>query len=269
MRTDTAFAGYASARGDPGVAGATMSRDEGWHFLVLGRSIERADMTARLLTTTALAGVPSGGWKAALRACGAHESFLRTYRGIQADEAAAEFLLLDRLFPRSIISALRTAERCLEDLAAGGRGRLRRRGAAAAGPGAGRAGVPAPRGHPGRPARRDGAAPGDLQRRRRGHRQQVLRPPRRSTGQEVCDADAARGHPHHRLHLRQAGHLLLQRGPDDAGHQPGAAGAGQQAGRLARAVDMRYRDYWGSIVTAFEVHEPHERCWSRRRRRCR
>ena len=103
-----------------GVAGTTMSRDETWHFYVLGRSIERADMTARLLTTTALAGVPSGGWNATLRACGAYESFLRTYRGLEADEAAAEFLLLDRLFPRSIMSALRTAERCLEDLAAAG-----------------------------------------------------------------------------------------------------------------------------------------------------
>ena len=103
-----------------GVAGTTMSRDETWHFYVLGRSIERADMTARLLTTTALAGVPSGGWNATLRACGAYEAFLRTYRGLEADEAAAEFLLLDRLFPRSIMSALRTAERCLEDLAAAG-----------------------------------------------------------------------------------------------------------------------------------------------------
>lgn len=103
-----------------GVAGTTMSRDETWQFYVLGRSIERADMTARLLTTTALSGVPSGGWQATLRACGAYEAFLRTYRGLEADEAAAEFLLLDRLFPRSIMSALRTAESCLEVVATAG-----------------------------------------------------------------------------------------------------------------------------------------------------
>jgi uncharacterized alpha-E superfamily protein len=103
-----------------GVAGTTMSRDETWQFYVLGRSIERADMTARLLTTTALAGAPSGGWQATLRACGAYEAFLRTYRGLEADEAAAEFLLLDRLFPRSIMSALRTAEGCLEVMATAG-----------------------------------------------------------------------------------------------------------------------------------------------------
>ena len=32
-----------------GLTDATMSRDEGWLFLVLGRSVERVDMTARLL----------------------------------------------------------------------------------------------------------------------------------------------------------------------------------------------------------------------------
>lgn len=103
-----------------GVADSTMNRDEGWHFLILGRSIERTDMTARLLTTTALAGVPSGGWRSALRACGAYEAFLRTYRGLETDQEAAEFLLVDRMFPRSIMSALMTAEQCLEELGSAG-----------------------------------------------------------------------------------------------------------------------------------------------------
>ena len=37
-----------------GIAEATMTRDEGYQFLVLGRSIERADMTSRLVATAAL-----------------------------------------------------------------------------------------------------------------------------------------------------------------------------------------------------------------------
>ena len=37
-----------------GIADATMTRDEGWQFLVLGRSIERADMTSRLVATASL-----------------------------------------------------------------------------------------------------------------------------------------------------------------------------------------------------------------------
>jgi uncharacterized alpha-E superfamily protein len=106
-----------------GVADSTMSRDEGWLFLVLGRSIERADMTARLITTRA-AGSASGtgsgpSWTTLLRSCGANEPYLRTYRGRVSDQTAAEFLLLDRLFPRSMFFALSAAEECLGMLGQG------------------------------------------------------------------------------------------------------------------------------------------------------
>ena len=99
-----------------GITDATMSRDDTWAFLVLGRSIERADMTARLLTTRALAGSGGPGWTTLLRSCGAHEAFLRTYRGMASDERAAGFLLTDRLFPRSIVFALNQAEATLAAL---------------------------------------------------------------------------------------------------------------------------------------------------------
>lgn len=96
-----------------GIVDSTISRDETWNFLVLGRSMERADMTARLLTTRALAGSAGPSWITFLRSCGAHEAFLRTYRGTASDERAAGFLLLDRLFPRSVLHALNDAEACL------------------------------------------------------------------------------------------------------------------------------------------------------------
>lgn len=99
-----------------GTADATMTRDEGWHFLVLGRCLERADMTSRLIATTSLATGGVAQWAATLRACGAYEAFLRTYRGIETERAAAEFLLLDRLFPRSVVFALNRAEQCLDAL---------------------------------------------------------------------------------------------------------------------------------------------------------
>lgn len=102
-----------------GIADSTMSRDEGWRFLVLGRSIERADMTARLITTRAATSGPGPSWTTLLRSCGAYEAFLRTYRGRASDLAAAEFLLLDRLFPRSMFFALAAAERCLDALGSG------------------------------------------------------------------------------------------------------------------------------------------------------
>ena len=105
-----------------GTADATMTRDEGWQFLMLGRCIERADMTSRLVATTALSAGAAGGssWTATLRACGAYEAFLRTYRGIETERAAAEFLLLDRLFPRSVVFALNRAEQCLDNVDSGG-----------------------------------------------------------------------------------------------------------------------------------------------------
>jgi len=99
-----------------GLVDTTMSRDEGWLFIVLGRSLERADMTARLLMARAVAGGGAPSWALLLRSCGAYETFLRTYRGALDGRHAAEFLLLDRLFPRSVFFALSRAETCLNAL---------------------------------------------------------------------------------------------------------------------------------------------------------
>ena len=55
-------------------------------------------------------------WVNMLRCAGAYESFLRTRRAAFGDQHAAEFLLLDRLFPRSIVYALRDADECLAKL---------------------------------------------------------------------------------------------------------------------------------------------------------
>ena len=114
-----------------GLTDATMSRDEGWLFLVLGRSVERVDMTARLLSTHVRAGGSIPSWLTLLRSCGAWETFLRTYRGSLTDRHAAEFLLLDRLFPRSVFAALSRAEGCLAALEpSGGPGHSGRTGVA-------------------------------------------------------------------------------------------------------------------------------------------
>ncbi|WP_232679306.1 alpha-E domain-containing protein [Nocardioides sp. R-C-SC26] len=103
-----------------GTADATMTRDEGWQFLMLGRCVERADMTSRLVATSSLTTATSTQWTSTLRACGAYEAFLRTYRGQETERAAAEFLLLDRLFPRSVVFSLNRAEQCLDNLESSG-----------------------------------------------------------------------------------------------------------------------------------------------------
>ncbi|MEA3078329.1 MAG: hypothetical protein QOF60_3237 [Actinomycetota bacterium] len=99
-----------------GLADATLSRDEGWRFFVLGRSLERVDMTCRLLAARFGEGAGSPGWVTLLRSCSAHEAYLRTYRRAVDASLVAEFLLLDRLFPRSVYFALALAEQCLVEL---------------------------------------------------------------------------------------------------------------------------------------------------------
>ena len=99
-----------------GIIESATSRDEAWQFFTLGRSIERADMTARLLATRSLTEASGPSWTTILRSCGAYEAYLRTYRGVPSAKNAAEFLLLDRLFPRTILFSVRRAEACMRDI---------------------------------------------------------------------------------------------------------------------------------------------------------
>src|ERR1700691_397367 len=99
-----------------GYVEASMSREAGYDALVLGRSLERVDMTARLLAARVSAGLGSEGWTSTLRACSAHDAYLRTYQqGVDAPRVV-EFLLVDRLFPRSVFYALKAGERALARL---------------------------------------------------------------------------------------------------------------------------------------------------------
>jgi uncharacterized alpha-E superfamily protein len=162
-----------------GLLDGSMPRDDSWRFLVLGRSLERVDMTARLLRARAVQSGTSSDWVGLLRCCSAHEAYLRGYRAAVEPERVVEFLVLDRLFPRSVYAALAQAERCLVDLdPSAGAHRPRRRRAAAARPGPHRPGVP----HERRAARRPPAAARHAPAhglRRRGRAEQQVLPPRR------------------------------------------------------------------------------------------
>lgn len=89
-----------------GIVDSSMSHDTPWQFFQAGRMIERADMTARLLASRG----GSQSWPVLLRSAGGLESFLTSHRGRHGDDQAAEFLLHDRLFPRSVAFALAEAE---------------------------------------------------------------------------------------------------------------------------------------------------------------
>lgn len=107
-----------------GLVATTMVRDDGWRFLTLGASLERIDMTARMLSTPALAGGRAPVLVGLLRSVGGHDTFVRVYHGRVTAENVAEFLLRDRLFPRSVAFALAAAENRLRQLDPGAEDRL-------------------------------------------------------------------------------------------------------------------------------------------------
>jgi uncharacterized alpha-E superfamily protein len=104
-----------------GVIAWSMPRDEAYHFLVLGRSLERIDMTARLLAVQQDAVWPESGPLAALRSAAAHSAYLR--RAAVDGDGVREFLVLDPDFPRSMRRSAVEAEdavRAIMALGAGG-----------------------------------------------------------------------------------------------------------------------------------------------------
>ncbi|MBU6406032.1 MAG: alpha-E domain-containing protein [Alphaproteobacteria bacterium] len=111
-----------------GAAETSLLRNDGYAFLRLGEYVERADMTLRLLDVKYYVLLPEtdvvgGGrdyhqWTSVLRATSA----LRTYHHVHRDNytpwGIAEFLVLNRMFPRSVMFSYLGLERYLEDLAA-------------------------------------------------------------------------------------------------------------------------------------------------------
>ena len=55
-------------------------------------------------------------WLAFLRACGAMEAFMRSTSELHDANGVAAFLLLDRLFPRSVLYSLNLADTCLFEI---------------------------------------------------------------------------------------------------------------------------------------------------------
>ena len=192
-------------------------------------------MTARMLSAGLHDAEEPGDWVATLRCCSAHEAFLRTYRRAVTADLVTEFLLLDRLFPRSAIHSLGVAENCLAELQ----------------PNAGRAGLDD------EALRIVGRARSDLEFRRLqdlvadlpGHLRSLQTACHEAgdavarrffrqaaplewslRGGERPSGLAHRHHPHHRLPVPQGGDVVLQRGPHHAHLQRPPAGAGVVGG---------------------------------------
>jgi uncharacterized alpha-E superfamily protein len=94
-----------------GVTAATLSHGEAYHFIGLGRMLERADKITRLLDLKYFVLLPSLGdigtafddsqWMVILRSANAFEMYRKRYGRVSPTQIV-EFLLLDRKFPRSL-----------------------------------------------------------------------------------------------------------------------------------------------------------------------
>lgn len=108
-----------------GTADATMNHGEGWHFGRLGRMLERADKTTRLLDVKYFILLPSVDyvgspydnilWAALLRSASAFEMYRKQYGRI-APRNIVNFLLLDRNFPRAVHYSLSMAMNSLNEI---------------------------------------------------------------------------------------------------------------------------------------------------------
>ncbi|MEM7423553.1 MAG: alpha-E domain-containing protein, partial [Pseudomonadota bacterium] len=115
-----------------GAAQGTMLRDDGYSFLGLGSHIERADMTLRLLDVKSYVLLPEtevvGGsrdhhqWTSVLYAMSAVRAYNHVYRSDYSPGQIADFLILNRQFPRSVLFCYENLRYAL-DMLAGTHGR--------------------------------------------------------------------------------------------------------------------------------------------------
>ncbi len=95
-----------------GTTAATLTHGEGWNFLQIGKYLERADSTSRILDLKYHILLPRGEkvggtvdtvqWQAVLKSCSAFEAYRKLYTGQVTPWTVAEFILLHDSFPRSI-----------------------------------------------------------------------------------------------------------------------------------------------------------------------
>ncbi len=116
-----------------GLTDSTMSHNEGWQFIQVGRYIERTWVTAALIDVHFLSlPLSSNGaaeeimgiaqldyleWVGLLRSCSAFEAYRKVYTADIQPERIAEFLLLDSESPRSIHFSITLLQNALRAIA--------------------------------------------------------------------------------------------------------------------------------------------------------
>lgn len=114
-----------------GVVQSTLSHGEAWHFHRMAQMIERADKTSRILDVKYFLLLPqvsdvgtqldTNQWAALLKSASALEMYRKAHGRITPRQVA-EFLLMDREFPRAIRFCVGHAEQSLLQITGGTRG---------------------------------------------------------------------------------------------------------------------------------------------------
>lgn len=108
-----------------GLTERTILQDEGWCFIRLGRMLERADKTTRILDVKYFFLLPSVGyvntplddiqWAALLKSASAFEAYRKKYNTIEYDKII-DFLIMEKNFPRSVKYAVNRAFEMLSQI---------------------------------------------------------------------------------------------------------------------------------------------------------
>ena len=111
-----------------GIMASTMTRDEAYEFLRIGRYLERADMTSRVLDVRAGSLADSRDddgevrpyedlqWMSVLRSLAADQAYRRKKQTQVQGAAVLGFVLQDVGFPRSVAHSLMVVSSCLDGL---------------------------------------------------------------------------------------------------------------------------------------------------------
>ncbi len=109
-----------------GITEGTFFRDQGWYFYQLGRYVERADQTTRLLDIKyhlllpdiADVGSPTdvSQWNALLRSAAGYHAYRRLHAASTTPARVAGFLLFNQAFPRSVHHCVRETGRLLGEV---------------------------------------------------------------------------------------------------------------------------------------------------------
>jgi uncharacterized alpha-E superfamily protein len=115
-----------------GLTDQTLAHDQRWLFAQLGKYLERIDVTCRIIETkfnllkateqlleSTLRNIQ---WMAVLRSCCSIEAYRRYYLGEMEPFRVAEFLILEKNFPRSVRFAVSGATAAISGIRAGTRG---------------------------------------------------------------------------------------------------------------------------------------------------